>query len=176
MLIALDCDAQAWGAFPAPALFSFVPKLESQWHEIHAEFLGIQDELQDYVEPQLYDQGWQVYGLWNLPHREPLPDVRRHRCPRTAALMTQWVPNHGAVAFSVLKPGARIKPHMGRAGPFLRCHLALEAPVGDCGIRVAHESRVWTAGRSLILDDRLEHEAWNRTSERRVVLLFDFVP
>ena len=30
-------------------------------------------------------------------------------------------------------------------------------------------------GEALILDDRLEHEAWNLTAQERVVLLVDFV-
>jgi aspartyl/asparaginyl beta-hydroxylase (cupin superfamily) len=41
---------------------------------------------------------------------------------------------------------------------------------------VGSEVTGWEAGRAIVLDDRLEHEAWNRAAERRVVLLFDFVP
>lgn len=135
----------------------------------------MQNELIDYVEPHLYDQGWQVFGLWNLPHREPLHGATQ-RCPITASLMERLVPSHGAVAFSVLKPGTQIRPHCGKPGPYLRCHLALEVPVGDCKIRVLDETQGWEAGQALVLDDRLEHEAWNLTQERRVVLLFDFIP
>lgn len=161
--------------FPDPARFPFIAELERHWREIHAEFLAVQEELIDYVEPDLYDQGWQVFGLWNLPHREPLKDGVP-RCPRTAALMERLVPSHGAVAFSVLKPGTTIWPHTGVQGPYLRCHLALEVPAGACGISVGGEDRSWTEGRALVLDDRLEHAAWNLTQERRVVLLFDFIP
>jgi beta-hydroxylase len=161
--------------FHDPARFPFMEELESHWRDIHAEFLAVQDQLIDYVEPQLYDQGWKVFGLWNLPHREPLQDGVL-RCPRTAALIERLVPSHGAVAFSVLKPGTTIKPHVGKPGPYLRCHLALEVPAGDCAIRVGSDVRGWRAGHALVLDDRLEHEAWNRTAQRRVVLLFDFIP
>lgn len=163
--------------FPDPARFPFLAALEAEWQAIHAEFLAVQHELANYVEAHLYDRGWQVVGLWNLPHREALPESPL-RCPRTAALIEQHVPSHGAVAFSVLEPGTQIKPHCGRPGPYLRAHLALEVPAeGDCRIRVADETRGWRTGRALVLDDRLEHEAWNRsTGERRVVLLFDFIP
>jgi len=41
---------------------------------------------------------------------------------------------------------------------------------------VAGETRRWQEGDVLVLDDRVEHEAWNLTAEERVVLLFDFVP
>jgi beta-hydroxylase len=161
--------------FHDPRAFPFIAELESHWREIHAEFLAIQHELIDYVEPKLYDHGWKVFGLWNLPHRAPI-ESGPLRCPQTAALIERLVPSHGAVAFSVLKPGTEIRPHEGRPGPFLRCHLALEVPDGDCRIRVGSEVTGWEAGRAIVLDDRLEHEAWNLAAERRVVLLFDFVP
>ena len=161
--------------FHATARFPFIAELERQWQDIRAEFLAVQDALIDYVEPHLYDQGWQVFGLWNLPHREPLT-AGVQRCLRTAALIERLVPSHGAVAFSVLRPGTRIKPHQGTPGPYLRCHLGLEVPAGDCAIRVSGETRGWQEGRALVLDDRLEHEAWNLAQQRRVVLLFDFIP
>jgi len=41
---------------------------------------------------------------------------------------------------------------------------------------VSGETRGWQEGRALVLDDRLEHEAWNLAQQRRVVLLFDFIP
>lgn len=162
-------------AFHDPAAFPFLAELELHWRDIHAEFLAVQEELADYLETRLYDAGWQVFGLWNLPHREPL-DGGVQRCPRTAALIERLVPAHGAVAFSVLQPGTRIKPHEGKPGPYLRCHLALEVPAGDCAIRVAGQVQGWQQGRAIVLDDRLEHEAWNMAHERRVVLLFDFIP
>lgn len=160
--------------FPDRSAFSFIAPLEASWSEIHDEFKAIENELVDYVETHLYDRGWQVFGLWNLPHREALVDSTM-RCPRTAALVERWVPGHGAVAFSVLHPGTSISPHCGRPGPYLRGHLALEVPAGDCRIRVARQTMPWEVGRVLVIDDRLEHEAWNRTGMRRVVLLFDFI-
>jgi beta-hydroxylase len=162
-------------AFPDAREFGFIAELEACWREIHREFVLVQHEAVDYLEAHLYDQGWQVFGLWNLPHREALPDAAL-RCPVTASLIERLVPSHGAVAFSVLAPGTRIQPHRGRPGLYLRCHLALEVPDGDCRIRVGGETRGWSEGRALVLDDRLEHEAWNMTARRRVVLLFDFIP
>lgn len=162
-------------AFPDARAFPFIAGLEAHWREIHREFLDVQQGAVDYVETGLYDRGWQVVGLWNLPHREPLAGAAE-RCPATAALIERLVPSHGAVAFSVLQPGTRIHPHRGRSGPYLRFHLGLEVPEGDCAIRVDGETRTWSEGKALVLDDRLEHEAWNACAARRVVLLFDFIP
>ncbi|MFM8275542.1 MAG: aspartyl/asparaginyl beta-hydroxylase domain-containing protein, partial [Cyanobium sp.] len=46
----------------------------------------------------------------------------------------------------------------------------------SCGLRVASEVRSWREGECLVFDDTAEHEAWNRSSRTRVVLLLDFRP
>jgi aspartate beta-hydroxylase len=51
-------------------------------------------------------------------------------------------------------------------------HLPLIVP-GDCALNVGGESHVWQEGRIVVFDDTYEHEAWNRSSEPRVVLIFD---
>ena len=116
-----------------------------------------------------------MFGLFDFPHGRPLAG-NVERCPTTARLVAEHVPAHGAAGFSVLLPGTHIRPHRGYAGPFLRLHLALSVPAGDCALCVQGERRPWVEGEALVLDDRLEHEAWNRTGEERVVLLVDFVP
>lgn len=153
--------------------FAFVGELRRHWREIRAEYLGVQDRLIDWFERELYGEGWKVYGLYDFPHGRAIPG-NVERCPLTAQLVAQHVAGHGAAGFSVLRPGTRIQPHAGYQGDFLRCHLALSVPEGDCGIRVGGETRAWREGEALVLDDRLEHEAWNLTAEPRVVLLFDF--
>ena len=135
----------------------------------------MQTELVDWVERDLYDEGWQVYGLYDFPYgHEIAPNVAR--CPFTAELIARHVPRHGAAGFSRLKPGTHINPHQGYQGEFLRCHLGLDVPEGDCTLRVGDETRKWANGAALIFDDRLEHEAVNRTPHARVVLLVDFIP
>eukprot|EP00300_Choanocystis_sp_HF-7_P010667 c17077_g1_i1.p1 GENE.c17077_g1_i1~~c17077_g1_i1.p1 ORF type:complete len:144 (-),score=34.38 c17077_g1_i1:20-451(-) len=105
--------------------------------------------------------------------------------------------------FSVLSPGAVIKPHSSPCNLRLRCHLPLRVPSASptspspssppaagapvvvdssnsntkhglvCGIRVGDEVRPWEEGRLLVFDDCFEHEVWNLSNEERVVLLFD---
>jgi hypothetical protein len=74
--------------------------------------------------------------------------------------------------FSRLQPGAHIPPHHGFLNTRLICHLPLIVP-GECALRVGNETRPWREGEVTIFDDTIEHEAWNRSSELRVVLLFD---
>ena len=51
-------------------------------------------------------------------------------------------------------------------------HLPLIVPTG-CGFRVGGESREWREGEAFVFDDTIEHEAWNRSSEERAVLIID---
>ena len=55
----------------------------------------------------------------------------------------------------------------------LRCHLGIEVPSGDCGIRVGGQTQRWVAGKCLVFDDSLEHESWNLTMDPRIVLIID---
>jgi aspartate beta-hydroxylase len=64
----------------------------------------------------------------------------------------------GQVKFSVLPPGAHIKPHTGPSNLRLRLHLALKIPGEQFRIRVANETKRWQQGRVTILDDSFEHE------------------
>jgi len=54
----------------------------------------------------------------------------------------------------------------------LICHVPLIAPPG-CTLRVGSETREWQEGKALIFDDSFEHEAWNRGTSTRIVLLFE---
>ena len=74
--------------------------------------------------------------------------------------------------FSVLRPGTRIPPHHGMINTRLICHLPLVVPPG-CGLRVGNETRMVEAGRMMIFDDSIEHEAWNESDSTRAILLFE---
>ena len=161
--------------FHPRAAADFADALEAQWRAIRQEYLDIRAELIDWFEPELYDRGWKVFGLFDFPHGRPI-DANIAKCPITAGLIATHVPRHGAAGFSVLQPQTRIRPHHGYAGDFLRVHLGLEIPGGDCGMTVAGETRRWQAGAVTVFDDRAEHAAWNLTDEDRVVLLLDFIP
>ncbi|WP_448578773.1 aspartyl/asparaginyl beta-hydroxylase domain-containing protein [Thermaurantiacus sp.] len=73
---------------------------------------------------------------------------------------------------SVLKPGTHIQPHHGMLNTRLIVHVPLVSNP-DCALRVGAETRGWVPGEALIFDDSFEHEAWNRGSETRAVLLFE---
>lgn len=98
------------------------------------------------------------------------------RCPNTwNAILNAPQPhvsNSPTVMFSLLRGGARITPHTGTHNTRLTCHLPLIVPP-DCRFRVGSEVRQWEEGKLLIFDDTIEHEAWNDSTQDRVVLIFD---
>lgn len=99
------------------------------------------------------------------------------RCPKTweavqnapLATVASWGPT---VMFSLLRAGTRIVPHNGMVNTRLICHLPLIVPP-KCAFRVGNEVRQWQEGKLLVFDDTIEHEAWNESSEDRVILIFD---
>jgi aspartate beta-hydroxylase len=99
------------------------------------------------------------------------------RCPQTMAAIAN-VPladvqyRSPSVLFSLLRPGAHIPPHCGLINTRLIGHLPLIVPPG-CTFRVGNESRSWAEGRAWLFDDTIEHEAWNRSAETRVILIFE---
>jgi aspartate beta-hydroxylase len=76
------------------------------------------------------------------------------------------------VCFSVLTPGSHILPHHGVTNTRIVTHLPLVVP-GDCALVVGGETRRWQEGECFSFDDTFEHEAWNRSTDTRVVMLLD---
>ncbi|MBL0916350.1 MAG: aspartyl/asparaginyl beta-hydroxylase domain-containing protein, partial [Sphingopyxis sp.] len=98
-------------------------------------------------------------------------------CPETAAALDaipqNRIPGKAPSAFfSILKPGAHIPPHTGVTNTRAIVHLPLVVPP-DCSFRVGGETREWKVGEAFAFDDTIEHEAWNRSAERRIVLILD---
>ena len=98
-------------------------------------------------------------------------------CPATMAALAKApmpvIAKRSPIAlWSMLKPVTHIDPHHGLLNTRLICHVPLIAPE-NCALRVGNETRAWEVGKTLIFDDSMEHEAWNRSDSTRVVLLFE---
>lgn len=156
--------------FLNPTRFDFLAPLESAWQTVRAELEALEaSRFVPWPERALYDAGWDVYGLYAFGRRLEQNCVH---CPQTCRLVTA-IPGMSTAGFSSLAPGAHIKPHRGYTKAVLRCHLGLIAPP-ECTLRVGDQTRSWQEGRIIVFDDTEEHEAWNRSGSRRIVLLVDF--
>lgn len=163
-------------AFLDPDDFVFVPVLEGAFATILAElralaadaFTPSPDSLTT-IENGYDETGWSWYPLFGdgafAPHRA--------RCPRTARVCAA-VPGLVNASFSRFAPGTRLYPHRGELRGVLRCHLPLIVPAGDVALRLGDDVRRWQAGRCLVFDDTVEHEAWNLAATDRTVLIVTF--
>lgn len=167
----------AVSAFHDPADFPFVRDLESAFAAIRGELRELAPR--DFVESpdslttvrDGYDErGWRSFALYG---DEPACESNRRRCPSTARACSA-VPGLVNAGFSLFRPGTHLYPHRGERPGVLRCHLPLLVPPGDVGLRSGDETRRWEPGKCLILDDTIEHEAWNHGDSDRVVLIVTF--
>lgn len=117
------------------------------------------------------DKNWKVFMLRSLSGK---PEANQNRCPRTTALL-EGIPDLYQAFFSILDPGKSIPAHCGSYMGYLRYHLALIVPKNNPpSMRVKDHTHVWEEGKSIVFDDSLEHEVYNKSDGMRVVLIGDF--
>ena len=165
----------------------WLERLESETDAIRAELLAVMPR--DGVGERVFDSdAAQARGLagrdsapsWNgiYFYRHGERRAQSHAlCPHTAAVLEALplarIREHAPeVMFSVLTPGTHILPHRGVTNTRVVCHLPLVVPEG-CALIVGGERHAWREGRAIAFDDTYEHEAWNRGSRTRVVLILD---
>lgn len=163
-------DSDPW---PDPARCPGLALVEARSAQIIAE---VQAALADPDALKTWNDGTPHQGSWQslvVRYGSRAVPAATARLPLTAHTLAA-LPGIGEMAMvSVLGPGAHIQPHCGLHNFRWTAHLGIEVPAGDVAFRVADQVRPWQVGKCLLFDDSFEHEAWNRTAERRVILLFD---
>ncbi len=89
----------------------------------------------------------------------------------------QSIPQLVSCSFSSLAPNSKITPHCGDTNGIYRCHLGLSVPaqMPVCGFRVGNEWESWRYGEVLMFIDANNHEAFNKSSEKRFIMIFDVI-
>ena len=77
-----------------------------------------------------------------------------------------------ATSFTVLYPGASIRPHFGPTNYKYRIHLCIDID-GVGGIVTAYGTRYWRVGHIFILDDSYLHAGFYDGMRPRVILMVD---
>ncbi len=167
--------------------FDWVAGVEAQASAMRAEveqLLVEEGSFHPYVEGEadrpnrghllLDDERWSAFDLWR--GGQEVEDNAR-RCPATMAIlrsapMPRIVGRSPMALFSQLRPHTHIPPHTGMLNTRLICHIPLIVPP-HCRLRVGNEVRDVEAGKAMIFDDSIEHEAWNDSDDTRIVLLFE---
>jgi hypothetical protein len=153
--------------------FPLARELERAAPQIIAEFQRLDMRL-------FQDEGENIHrdGRWSVLFLNDHGDRKKEICdlsPVTASVIdAHAAATHlaGVSYFSCLEPGTRIAPHRGPTNMRLRCHLGIETP-DQCGLRVDGIDGTWEQGRCIVFDDSFQHEAWNLSDRRRVVLIVD---
>lgn len=94
-------------------------------------------------------------------------------CLRENFDLANCVPMAPEVMISILKPDTHIKPHYGLSNIKQTVHIPIILPEGDLALTAGGENRSWSETEPMIFDDSFLHEAWNKSDETRVVLIFD---
>jgi hypothetical protein len=168
--------------------FPWASALERETAGIREELRGLleaADRFSPYMQPDPNRPSFNTNGLLNDPSWSACHLIRGGEevlenaalCPITMNALRRLplcrIKGRTPTAlFSLLRPGTHIPPHHGFLNTRLICHLPLLVPPG-CALRVGNETRPWREGEVAVFDDTMEHEAWNSSSELRVVLLFD---
>jgi aspartate beta-hydroxylase len=130
---------------------------------------------EEYLAGDAQSRSWDAYFFYR--HGKHF-DETRATCPKTSSILallplTRIADHAPEVLFSVLAPQTHIKPHYGVTNTRVVTHLPLMIPQGDCRLVVGGVPHPWQEGRCVTFDDTFLHEAWNRTDQRRVVLILD---
>lgn len=169
--------------------FAWMEAIEARTDVIRAEALNLLAENAEAIRPYVrqdkgtpqnkwsqldHSRDWSACFLWEYGARN---DAVCALCPETAAALELVPQNHipgkaPTAFFSILAPGAHIPPHTGVTNTRAIVHLPLVVPDG-CRFRVGGETRAWREGEAFAFDDTIEHEAWNASSQPRIVLIFD---
>jgi beta-hydroxylase len=146
-------------------LEALAPIIRSEWGRIPPAALRL------WPEPSAFTGTWATLGLIIAGHRV---EGNCRMCPRTAEFLDQ-LPEVYSAGFSVLGARSSLPRHVGVEASVLRCHLGIVIPT-DCGMRVGEQVVEWEEGRTIVFDDTIPHEAWNRSPDPKVILLIDFSP
>ena len=165
--------------------FGWVASVEAAWKDIRCEYetaVANDTELTPYVPANTRSPEWsRLRGNLDWGSIHLFQGARQTEFaelfPKTIEALSQadLVKIDGVpleVFFSRLKPGAHIPPHYGLTNTRLTTHLPLIVPE-SCKIRVGHDEYFWKEGRIIAFDDSYQHEAWNRSTSERVVLIFE---
>ncbi|MEE9434022.1 MAG: aspartyl/asparaginyl beta-hydroxylase domain-containing protein [Sphingorhabdus sp.] len=175
--------------FADPVDFPWRGKLEEQYPAMRREAEALlahgadfkpyikttEERPQGDVHGMLENPDWSTLYLWE---NGAAVDDHVKLCPTIFEAVMENAPlchigpRAPSVMLSLLRPGAHIPPHTGMLNCRYICHLPLIIP-GGCGFRVGERRVEWEEGEMLMFDDTVQHEAWNKGDENRVVLIID---
>ncbi len=169
---------------PTPSKMFFQPE-ETNASTFHSELVTSFDDIRDELLMNLrtvpmasidstQDQLVSGNSKWQTSWLRVYNNSISNSYPRLSEILNRH-PEVTTCMVSILEPGMELRPHHGPFKGILRYHLGLVIPEGEIGIMVGGETYRWREGEGVVFDDTYLHSAWNRTSERRIVLFADII-
>jgi aspartyl/asparaginyl beta-hydroxylase (cupin superfamily) len=156
-----------------PEKFPIVRDLERHASEIIAEAQTLDERFFTDETENIERVGrWGVYFFYERGRKN---EEHCGLCPATTAVIEAHrtvTTMAGQIYFSCLGPKTHVASHRGPTNMRLRCHLGVEVPA-ECGLRVGKIEATWTPGRCIVFDECYNHEVWNFSDQRRIVLIVD---
>ena len=159
--------------------FNWTSEIEKNWEEIAKEIAIYLNDNEEKIKPYFNtdlvtkSNSWKTsaFFFWKWTVKKNMK-----QCPFTMSTL-QKVPGILSASISILESDITIKPHRGDTNAIIRAHLPLKVPhqLPDCGFQVNEEQKSWEEGKLILFNDAAKHTAWNNTSDRRYVLLFDVI-
>ncbi|MCB0755342.1 MAG: aspartyl/asparaginyl beta-hydroxylase domain-containing protein [Flavobacteriales bacterium] len=142
--------------------------------EVLSYLLDNMDSLKPNFTPYDYqEEGWKTINLYSYFLKYP---ANCNLFPETTKLMEQ-VPGMCGAQIAVLKPGTRIKAHLGDTNAIIRSHLGILIPgdLPELGFRIGTEEICWKEGGVFSFCIVHRHYAWNYSSKYRVMFQLDVI-
>ena len=141
-------------------------RFEQRFSDVEKTYHMLTDEQFNYPDRKIYRGDWKFIGL------KAKEDIPYPNLPISDILNDPLIVIAG---FSIMNAGVEITPHRGYrdfADKVYRAHLCIkEAP--NCLLTVDGKEYTWQEGKAFYFDDSLEHSAYNRSTETRIIMLFD---
>ncbi len=159
----------------APVAKAFEASHAGIKRELQRAWAASRDGFKDYQHYLSVQQDWQALYLYR---QAALVEESASLAPTAFAVLRDYAVATEKICplleshFSVLLPGARIRPHCDLWNFSINLHVAIDVPE-RCAITVAGQTRNWHEGECLLFDYSFEHEAWNEGDRPRTCLLVD---
>jgi hypothetical protein len=119
-------------------------------------------------------------GKWSLIYLKSFNRLfknNRQSFPVTTKVLDS-IPNCVLSSISILPPNTEIAPHYGDTNGIVRVHLGVIVPESYplIGMRVGDQEKGWAEGELLCFINVQKHNVWNRSNQRRYVIMMDIVP
>jgi len=163
-----------------PDLFPELAPLKENWKAIRDEILDFEKRNGPLSGMSAVSQAETYGGNWTLIYLMSFSRIihkNKAKFPVISSVLDK-IPNAVFAAISILPPHTEMAPHFGDTNGIIRTHLGLiiPAPHPTIAIKVVDEERGWREGELLCFINVQKHHVWNRSSERRYILMVDFVP